>query len=77
MLVEKTITLEQSDLDYLHDVTLEVFDKSLSDEEVIEIWKSLPDDIKLDAEKFGISDTVVRDNIYEFLEGRINYEKSI
>ena len=69
MKVEKTIILEQGDLEHLHDVILEAINKSLPDKEIIKIWDLiLPEDIKLQAEQYGISDTVVRDNIYEFME---------
>lgn len=68
MKIEKTIILETWDFDALHDLIFEALNKSLSNEEIIKIWESFPEDMKLDAEKFGISHIVVRDNMYEFLQ---------
>ena len=68
MIIEKKIILEQSDFDILHDVILEVSEKSRSNEEIEKIWQNLPEGIRLQAEQWGVGDTVVRDNIYEFLK---------
>ena len=65
---------EQSDLDHLHDVyfdaTLTVTgeETSLNEEQILELWERLDDDIKFDAMKWGLSDTCVRDNIWEFVK---------
>ena len=52
----------------MHDVILEALDKSVSNEEILKVWENLPSYIKIEAIEFGLSDTCVRDNIYEFLE---------
>lgn len=68
--MKKTIELEREDLDALHDVILEALDYSgdLSDEEIMKYWNMLPEHLKADAEHWGMNDSVVRDNIYVWLE---------
>lgn len=69
--------LERPDLDALHDVVLSAmgFDEvHLTDEQILVWWNKLPRDLQLDAEKWGISDTVVRDSIYVWLQKNINLE---
>lgn len=67
--MKKIITLEQEDIDCLHDVILEALDYSgdLTNEIVLTYWNIFPDDLKAEAEHWGLDDTVVRDNIYEWL----------
>lgn len=63
------VELSQDDLNTLHDVFCEALDKeSLTNSEIIEYWNKLPDDIKLDALKWGVSDTPTRDNMYMWLQ---------
>lgn len=60
------IELEVSDLRTLHDVFLSAIGKSFDEDAIVKIFNNLPEDIKLDAIKWGISDTVVRDSIFEW-----------
>lgn len=63
------VEFDRFDLDCLHDVILSSTKKNIkTDEELMEYWKILPYDIKLDAMKWEISDTVVRDNMYVFFK---------
>lgn len=66
--MKKEITLEESDLLSLREVAFNATDKEITNEQAIEIWESLPQSLKNEAIHWGISDSVVRDNIYEFLE---------
>ena len=68
--MKKTVTLEQEDIDCLHDVILEAFDYSgdLTNDVVLTYWNMLPEHIKDEAEHWGLDDTVVRDNIYVWLQ---------
>lgn len=59
------------DLASLHNTVFDLTGKQKSDNELNEIWRAIPDDLKMDAEKWGCSDTVVREDIYEFLEYNI------
>jgi len=52
----------------LHDVVYEVLDKQMTNKELETLFRSLPSDLKEDAFHWGLSDSVVRDNIYEYLE---------
>lgn len=63
-MVELNFTI---DVKYMHDTVYEALNKSLSEKELEDLFLSLPKDIQLDALKWGITDTVVRDNIYEYL----------
>jgi hypothetical protein len=52
----------------LHDVVYEVLDKQMTNKELETLFRSLPSYLKDDAFHWGLSDSVVRDNIYEYLE---------
>jgi hypothetical protein len=66
--MKKLVTLEQDDIDCLHDVIKEALNfEDLSNERVLEYWNKLPDDLKDEAIHWGLDDTVVGDNIYEWL----------
>lgn len=66
----ENVKLDRSDLNSLHDVIFEALDyiDELSDEIIMEYWKEIPRDIKMDAIKWGLSDTPTRDNIYVWLQ---------
>ena len=65
--MKKTVILEQEDLDCLHDVVLEALELDFDNQQLIELYNKLPQDLKDEAEHWGLYDTVVRDNIYEYL----------
>jgi hypothetical protein len=62
-----TVVLEQEDLDALHDVILEALDIEPTPEQILQVWNKLPEDIQGTAIQWGSSDTVFRDNVYEWL----------
>lgn len=63
------VEFDRSDLDTLHDVIFSALKKSdLTDEQIIEYWKKFPDDIRLDAVRWGVSDTPTRENMYVWLQ---------
>lgn len=60
-----SVKLERDDFNTLQGVIGEALDNwELTDEELNEYWEKLPNDIKADAMKWGLSDTPVIDNIY-------------
>jgi hypothetical protein len=61
------IKLEQEDLNHMHDVILEVIGRKPTNEEIQRVWEELPDHIKGIATQWGTSDSVFRDNMYEWL----------
>lgn len=63
-----TIELEEEDYPSLHDVVYNLTDLELTNDELLKIWNILPEDIQLDAAKWGMSDTESREQIYGFLE---------
>jgi len=63
-----TIELEQKDFDAIHDVVLEALDIEPTQEQIQKLWDGLPEDIQGTAIQWGTSDTVFRDNLYEWLE---------
>ena len=65
--MKKSITLEQDDINHLHDVILEAYNEDFSDEKVIETWKDLPEYIQNEGIHWGLIDTVVSDKIYVYL----------
>jgi hypothetical protein len=65
-----SIEFSDDDIDSLHDVIINALDDKddLTRVEILEYWKKFPDDIKLDALKWGVSDSVVGDNMYVWLQ---------
>lgn len=64
-----SIELEQSDLDSLHDTIAEALDKwPIGDDQIIDIWKQIPNHIKAEAVKWGVNDTVVKDDVYVWIK---------
>jgi hypothetical protein len=68
--MKKTVILEQSDIDHLHDVVKEALDipGEIPNDVIIGVWYMLPEHLQEEATHWGLSDSVVRDNIYEWLE---------
>lgn len=66
------VEFEQEDLDSLHDVILEALNiEDLDNEKIIEYWNMFPENIKLDAIKWGMRDTPTRDNMYDWLQKNV------
>jgi hypothetical protein len=63
-----TIEWEEGDFDSLHDTVFDLTDVSLNHEQLLKVFEMLPQHIKDDAIRWGVDDSVVRDNIYEQLE---------
>ncbi|MFW6219931.1 MAG: hypothetical protein ACOC33_03745 [bacterium] len=63
-----------SDVNYggLSDACFEFFNKDLCVDELKIIFNELPNNIKDDAYHYGLSDSVVRDDVYVYLKN--NYE---
>ncbi len=66
-----TIVLEKEDYAAMHDVILEVTDYSYDEAELRSIWDNLPDHIQGQAIQWGCSDTVFRDNFFEFIKEKL------
>ena len=60
------IEFERSDLDSIHDTLMNATDNGLdiSDAKIIEYFQMLPDTIKYDAMKWGVSDTPTREAMF-------------
>lgn len=62
------IEFDQDDLNSLHDTIFNALDLDiLSNEQIIQYWNKFPDDIKLDAIKYGVRDTPTCDKMYVWL----------
>ena len=62
------VKLDRDDLDSLSGTIGDALDKwGSTDEELLYCWKTLPNDIKIDAIKYGIVDTPTRESIYVWL----------
>lgn len=64
---------DEDDYNCLHDVLVNVFwdkngDREYTKEEIEHYYEKLPKSIKLDAIKWGWSDTVVRDQAFEWIQ---------
>lgn len=62
-----TVELEREDFDAMHDVIFEVKGYKPTDEEIQKIWDSLPEEIQGTALQWGCSDTVFREELYDWL----------
>jgi hypothetical protein len=67
-----TVEFEDGDFDPIHDIIFDLTGKKLTHEELSNVWKDLPENLKEDSIHWGINDSVVRDNIYTHLEN--NYK---
>ncbi len=61
------VILEKEDLDAMHDVVVNALDVEPTPEQILKLWESLPEDIQGKAIQWGSSDTVFRDEVYEWL----------
>lgn len=66
--MDVNIKLSESDRLSFRDVLFHAFNLwDVTDDVVDSYWNKIPMHLKLDAAKWGVSDTVVRENIYVFL----------
>lgn len=63
-----TVTLEKEDFDHMHDVIYDVLGYEPTNEQIQAIWDKLPEEIQGTAIQWGCSDTVFREDMYEWLE---------
>lgn len=70
------ILLSKNDLAHLHDVLYNLTDITYTDDQLYEIWEKVPKHIKDEAIHWGISDTVVRGNIYVWAKENITTEET-
>lgn len=63
-----TVELEQEDFNAMHDVIFKVVGIKPTNNEIQIFWNHLPEGIQNTAIQWGTSDTVFRDNLYEWLE---------
>lgn len=70
MSLPKAILAEFTDDDWsqLHDIVFGATEVSKNKDELGALFLALPRDLQLDAAKEGVGDTVVRDNIFEYLQ---------
>lgn len=61
----------QNDWAHLHDCIFHVTGKKSSQEELEKFFNLLPEDLQLEAFEWGMSDTLWRDNLIEWMESRI------
>ena len=60
---------DKHDLDYMfHDVVLDAIGKDLDKDILFKIYETLPESIRCTAEQWGLSDTVFRDEAYEWIK---------
>jgi hypothetical protein len=63
-----THELDKNDILSLRDTIFNATDKEVSDKEAIRFWNKLPDKIRKDALRWGVSDTPTRESIYLFIK---------
>jgi hypothetical protein len=62
--------LKDHDIAHVHDAVFDATGENLSNEEICALVKLLPSSITSVAEEWTYSDTVVRDDIYRFVQDR-------
>lgn len=68
-LKQTKLELNQDDLNTLKDIVFNALGKeNLSNKQIYRYWDSIPLDIKLDALKWGVSDTPTRESIYTWIQ---------
>lgn len=66
--MEANLKLDKSDRPSFHDILFNVYDlDELSEEQIDAYWEKVPLHLKHEAAYWGVSDTVVRENICEWL----------
>lgn len=59
--------LTRRELDTIHDVMYDIFDKDFDNNTLLSIWsKHVPEQIKNTAKQWGADDSVVRDDLHEW-----------
>lgn len=74
MKYEIKVELEKEDLAVLHDAVYDVVgvdSKEITEPSLITLFKQIPEAIKLDAIKWGMNDTEVRESIHEWIEEKL------
>ena len=66
-----TVEWEEGDFDALHDIIFDLTSMKLTHKQLLTIFNQLPKNLQDDAIHWGVSDSVVRDNIYSQLEGEM------
>lgn len=61
------VELEREDFDAMHDVIFDVKGYQPTDEQIQQFWDSLPEEIQGNAIAYGSSDTVFREDLYDWL----------
>lgn len=64
MKYELKVEFTKDEINSLAEHINNALEKEITDEQALEYWEKLPDEIKLDAMKWGITDTEVGDDIY-------------
>lgn len=62
----KIIVEDDIDLSYVIDRCVSATGKQITEKEALEYLKRMPEDLILDVLKWGMSDSVVRDNMFEW-----------
>jgi len=55
------------DINMFHDVVLDVLDTDLKEEKLHDLFLKFPKSIAIQVDEWGFCDTVVRENIHEYL----------
>lgn len=62
-----TTKLTDSEFASLHDTYLEVMGEKLDNDKLLDVYLLLPDELRADGVRYGLDDSVVRDNVFEYL----------
>ncbi len=62
------LDFDKHDWDHMHDCIVNVTGKPSTREQLIEIFHTLPDDLREEALEWGMSDTCWRDNFITYYE---------
>jgi hypothetical protein len=65
-------TFNSHDLACFHDTIINVSNKHLNQDELVEIWRLLPIEIQVTAIQWGMSDTGFREDVYGWAEKNLD-----
>lgn len=70
--------ITDEDLGFVHDCVVDITSYRYSNEDLRKVWELMDDSVKDEAVRWGVGDSVVRDNMYEWIEKNRNiFEKFV
>jgi hypothetical protein len=69
------VTLEEEDISFIKDIIYNICNNLVSDFKVKELFKKMPNHIKIKALDLGLDDTEVKDLVFDWLKNQYHINK--